>query len=274
MFRKLILPALSAILAFGLAATAAAQTNPQVVIKTTKGDITIELDPVKAPVTVKNFLSYVDEKFYDGTIFHRVIKGFMIQGGGLTPDYKEKKEKAGDQERGRERPQQSPRARSPWPGARPSTAPPASSISTTPTTSSLDGLKYAVFGRVIQGWTSWTPSPRSRRASSRATRTRPASRSRSSRSGGRRPSSAAGPTRSRRCRNPRRRRPPHGRSWAIRSSPSSTFSPSIAVFVYGVVGLVQRNTARFAVVCGGLVLYYFLVLHKAVLKEIQRKRGL
>jgi len=68
----------------------ASQDNPKVIMKTTKGDITIELNQEKAPITVKNFLSYVDEKFYDGTIFHRVIKGFMIQGGGLTPDFKEK----------------------------------------------------------------------------------------------------------------------------------------------------------------------------------------
>jgi peptidyl-prolyl cis-trans isomerase A (cyclophilin A) len=64
--------------------------NPKVIMKTTKGDITIELYKDKAPITVKNFLSYVDEKYYDGTIFHRVIKGFMIQGGGLTPDFEEK----------------------------------------------------------------------------------------------------------------------------------------------------------------------------------------
>ncbi len=64
--------------------------NPKVVMKTSMGDMTIELYPDKAPITVKNFLSYVDEKFYDGTIFHRVIKGFMIQGGGLTADFKEK----------------------------------------------------------------------------------------------------------------------------------------------------------------------------------------
>ncbi len=64
--------------------------NPKVIMKTTKGNITIELYKDKAPITVKNFLSYVDEKFYDGTIFHRVIKGFMIQGGGLTPDFEEK----------------------------------------------------------------------------------------------------------------------------------------------------------------------------------------
>lgn len=71
----------------------AEQDNPRVVMKTSKGDVTIELYPDKAPITVKNFLSYVDEKFYDGTIFHRVIKGFMIQGGGLTPDFKEKTDK-------------------------------------------------------------------------------------------------------------------------------------------------------------------------------------
>ena len=65
-------------------------TINKILMKTTKGDITIELYPEKAPITVNNFLSYVDEKFYDGTIFHRVIKGFMIQGGGFTPDFQEK----------------------------------------------------------------------------------------------------------------------------------------------------------------------------------------
>ena len=61
--------------------------NPKVIMKTSMGDITLELYADKAPITVKNFLSYVDDHFYDGTIFHRVIKGFMIQGGGLTPDF-------------------------------------------------------------------------------------------------------------------------------------------------------------------------------------------
>lgn len=67
--------------------------NPKVLMKTSKGDLVIELYPDKAPITVKNFLAYVDDKFYDGTIFHRVIKGFVIQGGGLTPDMKAKSEK-------------------------------------------------------------------------------------------------------------------------------------------------------------------------------------
>lgn len=57
-----------------------------VVMETNKGDITLELDPQHAPATVDNFLTYVDSGFYDGTIFHRVIPNFMIQGGGFVPD--------------------------------------------------------------------------------------------------------------------------------------------------------------------------------------------
>lgn len=72
------------------AGTVADAASPKVLMKTTKGDITIELYPDKAPISVRNFLAYVDAKFYDATIFHRVIKGFMIQGGGLTADFKEK----------------------------------------------------------------------------------------------------------------------------------------------------------------------------------------
>lgn len=60
--------------------------NPMVLMKTTLGDITVELYADKAPVTVENFLRYTDEKFYDGTIFHRVIETFVIQGGGWTKE--------------------------------------------------------------------------------------------------------------------------------------------------------------------------------------------
>src|SRR6185369_3477096 len=70
------------------AATAA--EGPSVVIKTNKGTIEVELYPDKAPATVKNFLDYVDAGHYDGTIFHRVIKDFMIQGGGFVPDGQQK----------------------------------------------------------------------------------------------------------------------------------------------------------------------------------------
>jgi len=68
--------------------------NPVVVIETSKGNMEAELWEDKAPITVKNFLSYVDDKFYDNTIFHRVIPGFMVQGGGMTADMKEKQTKA------------------------------------------------------------------------------------------------------------------------------------------------------------------------------------
>lgn len=70
--------------------------NPVVLMTTSMGSITIELNQEKAPVTVKNFLSYVDEKYYDNTVFHRVMNGFMIQGGGFeaVDPIREKKTKA------------------------------------------------------------------------------------------------------------------------------------------------------------------------------------
>lgn len=98
MKRMLLLPALLAGL---LGATQARAANPVVVVETSMGTIKVELYPDKAPVTVKNFLGYVDDKFYDDTIFHRVMgkentdkmEDFMIQGGGFTKDRKEKKPK-------------------------------------------------------------------------------------------------------------------------------------------------------------------------------------
>ena len=68
--------------------------NPKVVLDTSKGKIVLELYPDNAPETVKNFLNYVDAKFYDGMIFHRVIPNFMIQGGGFTTDMKRKTTRA------------------------------------------------------------------------------------------------------------------------------------------------------------------------------------
>lgn len=78
---------------FLLSSTAFA-TNPQVIIKTNLGDVTLELYPEKAPQTVENFLGYVADDFYNGTIFHRVIPNFMAQGGGFDTDYKEKATKS------------------------------------------------------------------------------------------------------------------------------------------------------------------------------------
>jgi cyclophilin family peptidyl-prolyl cis-trans isomerase len=77
------------------AGTAAAQEKkPVVVIDTSFGKIYVELFVDKAPITVKNFLRYADDKFYDGTIFHRVIADFMIQGGGMEPGLKRKQARA------------------------------------------------------------------------------------------------------------------------------------------------------------------------------------
>jgi len=87
---KRILILLLALLALG----AQAQENPHVVLHTNQGDITLELYPDKAPKTVENFLQYVRDGFYDGTIFHRVISNFMIQGGGYTQTYQRKRTRA------------------------------------------------------------------------------------------------------------------------------------------------------------------------------------
>ena len=76
------------------AGAAHAAGNPQVKLATSMGDIVVELNPEKAPKTVENFLQYVNDKHYDGTIFHRVMNGFMIQGGGFTPDMKQKPTRA------------------------------------------------------------------------------------------------------------------------------------------------------------------------------------
>jgi cyclophilin family peptidyl-prolyl cis-trans isomerase len=68
--------------------------SPRVELTTSKGKIVIELDAAKAPITVKNFLTYVNEGFYTDTVFHRVIPGFMIQGGGMTADMNQKQNHA------------------------------------------------------------------------------------------------------------------------------------------------------------------------------------
>ncbi len=74
-----------------LTASGALAQNPQIEMRTSLGTIRLELQPENAPETVKNFLQYVKEGYYNGTIFHRVIADFMIQGGGFTPDLQQKK---------------------------------------------------------------------------------------------------------------------------------------------------------------------------------------
>lgn len=88
LFSVLLAPTLAA------QAWAAAPVEKEAVIDTTMGEITIRFDSARAPITVKNFIDYAQAGFYDGTIFHRVIDGFMVQGGGFTADMKQKKANA------------------------------------------------------------------------------------------------------------------------------------------------------------------------------------
>ena len=102
--RRLAGSALALALAFGLGLAQAERSvaqqpeaaggKPLVTLTTSLGEIQIELDPEKAPKTVENFLAYVDAGHYDGTVFHRVIPGFMIQGGGFTPAMEQKETRA------------------------------------------------------------------------------------------------------------------------------------------------------------------------------------
>ena len=88
--------ALAVLSAFNVTPADEPKANPVVEMKTSMGTVKIELYQDKAPITVKNFLSYVDEKHYDGTVFHRVMDGFMIQGGGFdaTDPIREKRSKS------------------------------------------------------------------------------------------------------------------------------------------------------------------------------------
>ncbi|MBL0919821.1 MAG: peptidyl-prolyl cis-trans isomerase [Hydrogenophaga sp.] len=87
--------ALLALLATTALSTAHAQaTNPRVKLSTSLGDIVVELDAAKAPKSVENFVQYVNDKHYDGTVFHRVIGNFMIQGGGFAADMQQKATRA------------------------------------------------------------------------------------------------------------------------------------------------------------------------------------
>ena len=92
--RRTALLLASATLALSLPLGATAADAPKVKLSTSAGDIVVELYPDKAPKSVDNFLQYVREKHYDGTVFHRVMDGFMIQGGGFTADLQQKPTRA------------------------------------------------------------------------------------------------------------------------------------------------------------------------------------
>jgi cyclophilin family peptidyl-prolyl cis-trans isomerase len=134
--------------------------KPVVVMETSLGTIKIELDPEKAPITVKNFLDYVDAKFYDSTIFHRVISTFMIQGGGFTAlqdvtkpeDFVKREKKTWDPIKN-EAPNGLSNVRGTIAMARlpqPDSAT-AQFFINVANNSRLDQLRYCVFGKVIDG---------------------------------------------------------------------------------------------------------------------------
>ena len=134
---------------------APAAAGPVVIIETSLGTIKAELNPAKAPLSVKNFLEYVDAKFYDGTIFHRVISTFMIQGGGFDKSMKQKETRAPIKNEGQNG----------LKNARGTLAMARTSIPDSATSQffinvvdngmldfpSPDGVGYAVFGKVTEG---------------------------------------------------------------------------------------------------------------------------
>jgi len=148
-------------LILALAATGAAssqpqpQGNPHVTFETSMGKIVLELYPDKAPKTVANFLAYVKGHQYDGTIFHRVIPGFMVQGGGFTPDMKEKATKAPIKNESNNGLSNERGTISMARTADPDSATAQFFISVNDNKRSLDykgpGTGYAVFGKVIEG---------------------------------------------------------------------------------------------------------------------------
>ncbi len=101
-FSSLALTALASLAIFSIVSPANAQAAPQVKFATSAGDFVVEVYPDKAPKTVENFLQYVKDKHYDGTIFHRVIPNFMIQGGGFDAKYLQKPTRAPVPHEGRE----------------------------------------------------------------------------------------------------------------------------------------------------------------------------
>ncbi len=150
-----------AAVALALAAGSARAENPVVAIDTSLGTIKVELNAEKAPGTVKNFLGYVDDKFYDNTVFHRVIPGFMIQGGGFetgmdkvrTPDQFEAKQKRTKQAIKNESGNGLSNSRGAIAMARTRALDSATAqfYINTVDNPRLDEMQYAVFGKVIDG---------------------------------------------------------------------------------------------------------------------------
>lgn len=133
----------------------AAAANPQVQLVTNQGEITVELYADKAPKTVANFLQYVRDKHYDGTVFHRVINGFMIQGGGMDAGMKEKPTRAPVENEARNGLRNEPGTLAMARTGDPHSATAQFFINVAPNDfldyPSRDGWGYAVFGKVVRG---------------------------------------------------------------------------------------------------------------------------
>jgi peptidyl-prolyl cis-trans isomerase A (cyclophilin A) len=138
---------------FALAAHAA---NPQLEVKTSLGTLTIELYPDKAPKTAENFLQYVKDGFFNGTVFHRVIPGFMIQGGVFTRDMKEKETRSPIQNEARNGLKNEKGTLAMARTSDPHSAAAQFYINLADNTfldyPARDGWGYAVFGKVVQGY--------------------------------------------------------------------------------------------------------------------------
>lgn len=134
-----------------------AQSQPRVLFNTSAGHFVVELYPQKAPATVDNFLRYVREGFYNGTIFHRVIPGFVIQGGGYTADFQEKpthppiKNEAGNGLHNARGTIAMARTRDPDSAASQFFINLADNKALDRRSASAAGAGYAVFGQVVQG---------------------------------------------------------------------------------------------------------------------------
>lgn len=150
---------LAVIMAVGLAMfshLAAAAGNPKVLMKTNQGMVLIELYPDKAPKSVDNFLRYVRDSFYDGTVFHRVIDGFMIQGGGFDQNMAQKQTRAPIPNEARNGLRNEPGTIAMARTSDPNSATAQFFINLVDNGAlnypGGDGHGYAVFGKVIEGW--------------------------------------------------------------------------------------------------------------------------
>ena len=132
-------------------AAMAAKGDPHVLLTTSAGNIELELDKQKAPVSVQNFVDYVNSGFYNNTTFHRVIPGFMIQGGGFTEQMQQKKTKPANQNEA-DNGLRNTRGTIAMARTATKTAPPASSLSTLPITPSLTMVSVISVTRYLVKW--------------------------------------------------------------------------------------------------------------------------